>query len=1062
MKCDASSRPVMRGIDNENTFPEFGRLLSMRIRLSVFLIFFGLGFLHAQTDTLFWFAAPDVSYGYANFDKPILLRISSTGLAADLMISQPANPGFVPISISLNAGASRTVDLSTWLDQIENKPADRILNNGLLIRSTRPVTVYYEVLSSQCACNPEIFALKGSNALGNDFIIPMQTFLENNPGYVPQPFSSFDLVATEDSTLVSITPAFAIIGHSAGLPFNIYLNKGQTYSGTAADYRAGTHLQGSRVKSDKPIAITIKDDLLSGVPYGGGCADLGGDQIVPLRVWGSEYIMVRGFLNPPYDRAFFLATRDNTLIWVNNQLRDTLMAGETYVCAIGNNKSAYIRTSAPVAALQMSGFGCEVGLSILPPIRCTGSQSVAFTRSLNEPIFITLLVKSGGQGNFLLNGSSAIVTASLFDTVPGTMGEWMSAQISLSNLDAPVAVASIIENSTHLFHMGLIHGTAGGGCRFGYFSNFNKIDANFGLADSACAGNEVLLSYEGPLGSGAMVEWDFFPAELTQRVDARNVYVRWDTPGTYGVRLNISDAECPDFKVKEIVVLPRRDTIFKISACDSYYWPQTRLSYDSSGVYYDTLTGFLGCDSVVALNLTIQRPDRNVHQVLSCGSYYWPTSGSEYNLSGTYTITLTNSKGCDSVLVLDLEILKASEEKQYASSCDQYLWPVNGSLLTEGGIYRDTLVNHQGCDSIITLDLEISKSIIVGTSVNSCREYVWPINGVRYLNSGQYRDTLQTRDGCDSVLILDLTILAENKFSDTVGICESYIWPVTGDTLIRSGHYISTFQNSAGCDSVHSLELTILESSSWTDTIIACGKYTWSVTGLSYTQSGTYRINEINQVGCDSQLILHLDIYPEYAFSDTQRHCSSFFWNVNGQAYRQSGDYLAALQSVQGCDSILSLHLRIDPEYLIADTISALDRYYWPLTRVVYDQAGIYSHQILTQDGCDSIHLLVLEIRKRGNVYVPNAFTPNGDGVNDRFTVYASPEVKSIKRLRIYDRWGELVFEQSDFPPNDPVYGWDGHFNGHPAGPAVFACTVEWLDGEGDSHILAGDATLVR
>lgn len=489
MKRDYGHHAVLRFSFKKVQAFDFG-IKSWLDHWTIFMAWMAMSFVHleAQTDTVFWFAAPDVSYGYANFDKPILLRISSTGLPADLVISQPANPGFVPISIALGAGASRTVDLTPWLDQIENKPPDRILNNGLLIRSTQPVTIYYEVLSSQCACNPEIFALKGSNALGKEFVIPMQTFLENNPGYVPQPFSSFELVATEDSTKVTILPSHGIVGHAAGIPFSLTLNRGQTYSATASNYIAGTHLQGSGVIADKPIAITIKDDLLSGVPYGGGCADLGGDQIVPKNVLGTEYIMVRGFLNPPYDRAFFLATRDSTIIWVNNQVRDTLMTGETYVCAIGNNRSAYIRSSAPVTALQMSGFGCEVGLSILPPIRCTGSQSVAFTRSLNEPIFLTLLVKSGGEGNFLLNGSAAVVAAPLFDTVPGTKGEWMSAQISLSTADAPVGVSSIISNKTHLFHMGVIHGTQGGGCRFGYFSNFNRIEANFGLQDTACAG----------------------------------------------------------------------------------------------------------------------------------------------------------------------------------------------------------------------------------------------------------------------------------------------------------------------------------------------------------------------------------------------------------------------------------------------------------------------------------------------------------------------------------------------------------------------------------------------
>ncbi|MBK6823216.1 MAG: IgGFc-binding protein [Saprospiraceae bacterium] len=231
-------------------------------------------------------------------------------------VTQPANPGFNPIVVSVAAGSSTTIDLTPWLGQIENAPPDKILNYGLMIKATNPVTIYYEVMSTQCACNPEIFALKGNNALGNDFFIPMQNFLDN-ANYNPTPYSSFDIVATEDGTRISIFPSNDVVGHQAKNPFVIFLNKGQTYSATAVSQSASKHLDGSRVSSDKPIAITIKDDLMFGAPFGGGCADLGGDQLIPLTILGSEYIAVRGFLNAPYDKVFILATQNNTVVNVN-------------------------------------------------------------------------------------------------------------------------------------------------------------------------------------------------------------------------------------------------------------------------------------------------------------------------------------------------------------------------------------------------------------------------------------------------------------------------------------------------------------------------------------------------------------------------------------------------------------------------------------------------------------------------------------------------------------------------------------------------------------------------
>jgi gliding motility-associated-like protein len=97
-----------------------------------------------------------------------------------------------------------------------------------------------------------------------------------------------------------------------------------------------------------------------------------------------------------------------------------------------------------------------------------------------------------------------------------------------------------------------------------------------------------------------------------------------------------------------------------------------------------------------------------------------------------------------------------------------------------------------------------------------------------------------------------------------------------------------------------------------------------------------------------------------------------------------------------------------------------------------------------------------------GGVYVPSAFSPNGDNVNDKFMIYGGPTVKRIKSFLVFDRWGELVYEYSDFDPTDPARGWDGHFDGQPMNPAVFVwfAEVEFVDGS--VQVLEGDVTLVR
>ncbi len=477
---------------------------SMKQLYTIFLCSLFVLNLHAQTDTEFWFAAPEVSAHNANFDRPIVLRITAYNQASTVTISQPANVGFTPIVVNVAANATNSVDLTPWINQIENNPPNTVLNYGLLITATNPVTAYYEVVSQQCLCNPEIFALKGRNALGTNFFIPSQNFVNNNGGYNPVPYSSFDIVATDNNTTVTITPSNNIVGNAAGVPFNITLNRGQTYSATATSQAAAQHLMGSTVTADKPIAITIKDDLMSGAAFG-GCADLGGDQIVPIDYIGTKYAVVRGFLNAPFDKVFVLATQNGTTVSVDGVLVTTINTGQTYMVDMPN-AARFIETSSPVYVLQLSGFGCELGISILPPIECTGSTSVAITRSTSESLFLNLIVRTGGQNNFLFNGAAGVINGASFAPVPGSGGLYQYAQVTISTAQLAAGAAAIVSNTSDFFHLGIIHGTASGGTRFGYFSNFNRIEVDAdGFSVPVCEGFPIQLNANSPFSSATFV-----------------------------------------------------------------------------------------------------------------------------------------------------------------------------------------------------------------------------------------------------------------------------------------------------------------------------------------------------------------------------------------------------------------------------------------------------------------------------------------------------------------------------------------------------------------------------
>ena len=116
----------------------------------ILVLIFGLlnsVILSAQTDTEFWFAAPEITYEFVSpspipgsgMDRPIALHLATFETAAIVMIDQPANPAFVPIQQNLIPGVRTTINLTPFIDNIENKPANTILDFGLRIRSSKPI-----------------------------------------------------------------------------------------------------------------------------------------------------------------------------------------------------------------------------------------------------------------------------------------------------------------------------------------------------------------------------------------------------------------------------------------------------------------------------------------------------------------------------------------------------------------------------------------------------------------------------------------------------------------------------------------------------------------------------------------------------------------------------------------------------------------------------------------------------------------------------------------------------------------------------------------------------------
>jgi hypothetical protein len=144
------------------------------------------------------------------------------------------------------------------------------------------------------------------------------------------------------------------------------------------------------------------------------------------------------------------------------------------------------------------------------------------------------------------------------------------------------------------------------------------------------------------------------------------------------------------------------------------------------------------------------------------------------------------------------------------NSCGSYTWPLTGLTYTTTGFFNTIISNQQGCDTIVTLQHIIRPKYTVNTAKTECESYTWPSNGLTYTASGIYYDSLQSIYGCDSVRKLFLTIKQKSFSTATISTCDnSFLWPLNGQTYSQSGTYTDTIVNSAGCDSIATLNLTV-------------------------------------------------------------------------------------------------------------------------------------------------------------------------------------------------------------------------------------------------------------
>ncbi|MGV3630979.1 MAG: T9SS type A sorting domain-containing protein [Bacteroidota bacterium] len=369
-----------------------------------------------------------------------------------------------------------------------------------------------------------------------------------------------------------------------------------------------------------------------------------------------------------------------------------------------------------------------------------------------------------------------------------------------------------------------------------------------------------------------------------------------------------------------------------VAGAESYYWTgpsgflqagndllRTDADVSMNGTYtfYALRSGGTSCDtSMATINVDVKPVfSSNNPQTICLGDAY-AINGNSYVLDGAYIDTLTAVNGCDSIVTTQLTVIQPVFTINPQTICEGEAYSFNGNSYSVAATYHDTLQAIGGCDSIIVTQLTVNPVYTVNNPQAICDGESYTVGGNSYTIAGTYTDLLQTVNGCDSTVITQLSVSPVYAATNPQTICQGESYAINGNIYTAAGTYVDILQSAAGCDSTVTTELTVLPSFAGSNPQVICEGESYSINGNVYTVAGSYAdvFQAVN--GCDSIVTTQLTVNPVYSITNPQTICQGDSYVINGNSYSAAGTYTDVFQSIHGCDSTIITQLTVNSPVL--------------------------------------------------------------------------------------------------------------------------------------------------
>ncbi|RMF02798.1 MAG: gliding motility-associated C-terminal domain-containing protein [Bacteroidetes bacterium] len=474
----------------------------------------------------------------------------------------------------------------------------------------------------------------------------------------------------------------------------------------------------------------------------------------------------------------------------------------------------------------------------------------------------------------------------------------------------------------------------------------------------------------------------------------------------------------------------------------------------------------------IALYISSGNNDESRYEAQSCEGTSIEVAGLSYRRDTIFQLLLANQFGCDSLVQVQLNFADTFAQQFSYQLCSGEDIMIADQVIGVDTNFTLNLQSITGCDSTLYYEVIIEEALSSTVEASICAGEAYPFAGEVYNTAGTYVDTLQASNGCDSLHFLELTVnpLPTPNIETNGNLCQgatvelttatmyaNYQWDngSTASSVIATdaGTYGLAVTDSNGCSGTTSVEL------SNTPPVIIYEILQPNCTG----ETGTLLIEEINEgtppYSIAGQVIEAGQLIPGFTegihevivTSSDQCETSIRFTVFPGEVLEV--ELLPSIDIEVGQPiqmPIFTNNAVTNVLWSPANGLSCTDCLMPTVNPLV---TTIYEVVVTDDQGCEWVGTIEVKVPEV-TLYVPNAFSPNLDNINEIFIAYPTELVESIW---IYDRWGAQVFLSEE-----GTIGWGGRINGKPAAEGVYVYIIEWSDTGGVTRVASGEVTLIR